>query len=778
MKITRFFVTGQKRGMVVNGFLYLCAVTLVCNAGIAAFLGLRQNGFKQKRFILTVLSAAFAEIAALYLLNFFVRTLVAAGGHMVFGLPEIILFAVSATTLILTRFASVNQSWKRCLRICGLFAVTVFVLETTLFNYSSYNIFGQNERRLSFSNAQGSQGVDIHEQYAFVNKEGGSLTFPDVDAPVSSIFLKTAGEDKMHRLSVAVKTDRNAPSYQTLYKKRFTPAAGSYISLNTSGSLSGLQIVFDKSDHSFTIYEVAVNRAKPFRFHFPRYGGIVALIWAVVIIRQKKLWKISFRPGSKKQLTVIVLLTAGCMMISTAFLYLPSKSVDYPLKGKPDLYGPYIQQFDAFQKGQLHLDVQVDPVLAALQNPYDTSLRDGAGAKYLWDRAFYDGKYYSYFGVAPVILVYYPYYYITGKLPGDVFVCCVFALCAILFLVLLILTLVRLFCKKANFLLLLLGILTAVITCGIFIAQSCSDFYYIAVLSSVCFSFMFLFFSFYAYGQTQGKKRLLCLAAAGTAYVLIVASRPSSLLLGLVLVPPFLHILIQKNLALKAKISCALSFLMPVFVGGAAVMLYNALRFDSSFQFGAVYQLTVNDISQNTLRLRDFVPAMLHYFFQPLYVTSEFPFLYPAYWNFETYGRYVYVTSSAGAFVYPYVLSVFMQPALFCRSKDPVKNYTLAGMLLTAVLSAFVSFCVGGVNIRYTADIMPILSVLSVILILEYYNRLSRSQRLRGLGFICSAVLFVCSTVVGAALIFSNERGYIAEQFPQAVLYMESLFMI
>ena len=75
----------------------------------------------------------------------------------------------------------------------------------------------------------------------------------------------------------------------------------------------------------------------------------------------------------------------------------------------------YEQQFDAFLKHRLSIDIEPAKELLALSNPYDRASR--TGIRFLWDRALYDGKYYSYFGITPIITVYYPYYFITGKVP-------------------------------------------------------------------------------------------------------------------------------------------------------------------------------------------------------------------------------------------------------------------------------------------------------------------------------------------------------------------------
>ena len=55
---------------------------------------------------------------------------------------------------------------------------------------------------------------------------------------------------------------------------------------------------------------------------------------------------------------------------------------------------------DAFADGKLELDIDVDPKLEALDNPYDWGARDGIG--YAWDHLLVDGKYYSYYGICTV----------------------------------------------------------------------------------------------------------------------------------------------------------------------------------------------------------------------------------------------------------------------------------------------------------------------------------------------------------------------------------------
>lgn len=84
----------------------------------------------------------------------------------------------------------------------------------------------------------------------------------------------------------------------------------------------------------------------------------------------------------------------------------------------------YAYLADALIHGHTSLDLEVPPALAAMENPYDyearSKLMSETGDYAMFDYAFYNGKYYCYFGVAPALLLYAPYQLFTG---GAAFYC-------------------------------------------------------------------------------------------------------------------------------------------------------------------------------------------------------------------------------------------------------------------------------------------------------------------------------------------------------------------
>ena len=76
------------------------------------------------------------------------------------------------------------------------------------------------------------------------------------------------------------------------------------------------------------------------------------------------------------------------------------------------------EQYGALAHSLLNgrLDLRQDPPeeLLALDNPYDSTAREAAQVNSLWDHAYYNGRYYVYFGIVPCLLFQLPFEAVTG----------------------------------------------------------------------------------------------------------------------------------------------------------------------------------------------------------------------------------------------------------------------------------------------------------------------------------------------------------------------------
>ena len=492
-------------------------------------------------------------------------------------------------------------------------------------------------------------------------------------------------------------------------------------------------------------------------------GFFAAVLVFCIAAYPLKLYKRTYNPKSKGQNLLLFGVVVCCLLPAIyIFCTLDHENILYPFSGLLENQNGYAQQFDAFLKGQLHLDFAPDERILSLENPYNPAARAESGAWYPWDRALFDGKYYSYFGIAPLLTVYFPYYALTGALPAPQTVCFIFALVAVVAVALLVLRLVRLFVPNCNFCAFVLAVVAAEAGSLIYMLQSSADMYYIAVLSGVMHLMLFLLFAFCSYRQKKTGLCLLFLLLSALNLVLTVLSRPNMALYAAVCIPIFWSVFFDKSAKMPVKTVKFLTFTIPVALGAAFTMWYNYARFGSVLEFGAQYQLTVCDVSEYHLTVGLLPVALYHYFFQLPQYKSTFPYIALTYESFPHGTGFLYVAKMLGAFSMPSLAGIVLSPVTYQRKKPIVKPLTFTLAFVCCVALAYLDTCFGGVCVRYLADVAPIAAVFSGVVLLDLQTLFEKSgKRVQYAVFLVLCLLFLLTAAVGFLLIFENERNYI-----------------
>ena len=418
---------------------------------------------------------------------------------------------------------------------------------------------------------------------------------------------------------------------------------------------------------------------------------------------------------------VVILLISACFPTMTK----ETELLDYEVGGRVPV-DIYIRQFDAWQKGQIELDLPVDPRLAELENPYDPAERRNSGARYSWDYAFFDGKYYSYFGIAPILTVHSPIYALTGKLPNIPYTCLILAIAAVITTALAYREVVLRFIKKPNLWLFLLGLAGTVCASGVYLGVLCSDMYYVAVLSAQVFSMAFVALAVRSMREEKLWARMTMLVFAALALTLTVWSRPTVALMCVAVFPLFIEFIfkIRKD-TLKDGILTVASFALPLIAGALAVMWYNNARFGSPLDFGANYQLTVSDVSLNTIDFKYLFSSFFSYFLCPMWQSEAFPYVeMQKIMVLPNGSRYFYADRACGVFAYGLPLGILAYPRLALIEKQRCERDAWKGAVVavTAILAlgiAFSDFCLGGVNMRYVYDVSLILTMISAAVLIN-----------------------------------------------------------
>ncbi len=552
--------------------------------------------------------------------------------------------------------------------------------------------------------------------------------------------------------------------------------------LNSLGNAGCVGIQFEEIPFDFEVSQIVINPGYEFSFNSLRFAFVFVLLAVFIILKGKAGARL------RNEMTfgrAAMLSCAICCFASAVFAVLCMTSeygnyISYPLDGGAEYYHPYIQQFDAFLKGQLHFDVPVSPELAALENPYSPDARDGI--HYLYDRAFFDGKYYSYFGIAPILTVYYPFYLLAGFLPVDSVVMGIFSMLVALFLPLAVIEWAKLRGNMRPWLAAVCAIGAYFSSAVLLIQRGRMSFYYIAGIAGMAFVAAFLFFVLKALGVQKKGARILLMLLAGISFGLGFLSRINSVLPAAFIILAFVIIYFIHSIKSKripAFIAEMAVLALPVAAAVGFSLYYNYIRFGDILQFGSDYQLTIMNASLYKPTAGGLFYSLFYYFLQPFTASDRFPYIQLDYLHFSDFGRSIYTDSNFGIFAYPFTLALLLSPVIL-KSRQVTRSgkVLLVTALSSFVITAFLDFCMGGVIFRYTADITLLAGFVSAVILLEICRTVQEnyapevSRTVKKFAVLLTAVTVIISVFASLML-----NGNLAFYDPDIYLAIKEFFV-
>lgn len=428
----------------------------------------------------------------------------------------------------------------------------------------------------------------------------------------------------------------------------------------------------------------------------------------------------------------------------------------------------YDLQATAFQHGQLALEVQPDPALLALEDPYEPANRENIPV--MWDATLRNGKYYLYWGPVPALLlaIVKPIY--AHEISDSIFTF-IFLTGTFVFLALIILDLQRTYFTELPHSIVLASIALAGLINPLPYVLIEARIYEAAV---VCGQFFFiggLYFLFTAF-HTPSITRL---TLAGTLFTLAIGTRtiialPVGFLSVLILVWVFkTH---------KEKLFPFISaFAIPLVIGAAAYAWYNFARFGSMTEFGFNYALTGFNITAHSKDLFSFAyipPNLFKTFLNPLEWKDSFPFIKPVLWGGPSAwlvdynpGVYYYLAEGITGLL---ISSPFLIFAFLRKQKE------LFWISLSLTGSTFLLFFITQIffytTMRYLLDLIPALTLLALIGAWSGFNSLKNKK----LFTILAATLWAYTIVIGILLPLSSNVKRFKEFNPELFQQITNLF--
>jgi Tfp pilus assembly protein PilF len=278
-----------------------------------------------------------------------------------------------------------------------------------------------------------------------------------------------------------------------------------------------------------------------------------------------------------------------------------------------------------FRAGHLSLKKEVPPALAQLADPYDPTANAPYRFEPYWmlDLSYYNGKLYLYYGVTPVLILFWPFVALTGRYLFHREAVAIFCAMGFLANVGLLRALWKRYFAEVSIGVVAACVLALGLATGLPVMLPRSDVYEVAVSCGYMLAMLALGAIWCALHEPERRWRWL--ATASLVYGLAVGARPSLLFGAVILLVPVVEAWRERR-PIWVLLTAATA---PIILIGLGLMLYNFLRFGNPFEFGWHYTLdSVRVDRRQYFSLHYLLFNFRVYFLQLSHWSSRFPFVH------------------------------------------------------------------------------------------------------------------------------------------------------
>ncbi len=488
-----------------------------------------------------------------------------------------------------------------------------------------------------------------------------------------------------------------------------------YINLDTHSKCKNIEIELI-TDSDLELENIVLNHAN-FKFSIIRVFLLFITSVFFIKITDKSIYSLEYDSNDKLHNYRFVLNLV--VLCSFLFLYVLCQYKTDKLLIKPEEINKedsILMQTEAFVNGSIALLEPVPDELKNMENPYDNVKREEV-TNYLYDVAYYDGNYYNYFGIAPIITSILPFRLITGMYTHTYIFNMIYILGIAISLSALYKKIIDKYVKKISLCNFYLGFYAIFFGANIITLFRGAK-YDIVVSSGIMFLLISMNLTMSIYKNP--KYKYLKLVLLGMSLALVVLSKPNLIIYYFIV----LYLLLEgiKELSLKEKLKDSIFIAVPLGIFAVFQMIYNYVRFDNIFEFGAKYQLT----SFNMTYCMSFTFGKIFAgFFEYIFRTPQInPLVFPfVFINTETslvsMNEVCYENRLVGLIAIP-ILFVYLFTNNILKAE---KSKSLSGFIKTIFIISFISIilntCLGGICEAYSIDFKLMLCLGAVVLLLK-----------------------------------------------------------
>lgn len=513
------------------------------------------------------------------------------------------------------------------------------------------------------------------------------------------------------------------------------------ININSENKCKELTVNIGNLPSGDLINKIIINDTQ---IEFSMIRCLTIFFCLVFVYYLKKVDKsIEYDDNNKKQvmlfynkvLLIILLIFIECILIIPQ-IRISYKEMDYT---RNFLNGT----IEAILNHRTNIDLNPGEQFLNLDNPYDSTIRNNEGWRSYIDYSYYNGKFYSYFGIAPIILLMLPFRLLTGYYLDNFVANFIFFIILTFIFAKLYRMLIKRYVKKISYFNFVLGFFTIFLS-SIMMYLVRGMVYDIVTICAILFTMLSYILILSIYNNSREKvyrKILFCSICMG----LIALSKPSYICYYIVLF--YLLINLKKELDRKEFINCIKIFVIPITLIAIFQMWWNYIRFDSLFSFGDKYQLTTFNMKNLTyISPLKMINGICQYLFTlPVLNFAQFPFV--------SIRDYNWISLDFNVIMYDYtVLGIFVAPISWIYFMyHSVKKYLKLSKELSKTIFVLMITCsiLLLINIRngvaeiYVTDIKIFLYTFAMILYLKILENTKNPLFQKYFYFVCIISILV-----------------------------------
>lgn len=696
-------------------------------------------------------------------------------------------------------------------KILLVFLLVSIALESFVFNINHWTSLNNSE--LDMTSELGLQ-QNADGEY-LLTEANHVIEFSDLDVHLRNVKVDLSEEQSAKLIQAKIQfTDEAHETYfdtteysvgVPLRNIATTNEDSEYIKLTTVGVSNNLRLELTQEDNQYPVLVdgVYLNSVIPFQFSFARCAFVYLVLILVYLFRPKsKVYSIYIGSFPRLSKCFVMAFVSFEIVLISLFLFFGSNSVGvatsfynwgswngHSLVNTFETGGDNAQQYAMLAQaiaddGQLYLEVDPPDWLVEMDNPYDkgarAELQKETGESYLWDVVYYDGHYYVYFGVVPVLIFYLPFYLLTGLSFPTAIGVLISAIAFVLGCTVLLDRFARYHFRRVSLGLYLLLQLPLIFCNGSLYLIKHPTFYSLPIMLALAFSAWGLYL--WMRGRESEKNSCFCYVLGSLCMALVLGCRPQLLVLSFVAFPLFWRRYItQRFICTKRGALEFICLIAPYLVVGLGIMWYNAARFGSPFDFGSAYNLTTNDMTQRGWTFARLMPALFAFFIQTPNTIGTFPYLQACDFSTTYMGQTIREVTFGGLLMTVPVLWVLFLGLKAGRLRSATRNNrTTLGVLIVLVASAVVVALadaeMAGILQRYFADFSFMLLLAAILVAFVFNENIKHEGDLYQIAKSCLFVMVGISLLYQLCLCFAEETGWYSSVYPWAYQSIVSLF--